>query len=323
MRAAVLDEYGGPEVLQVREVDDPKVGPDYVLVRVAAAGINPVDYKSIAGRLDGAFPAVWPFIPGWDVAGEVVAAGPAVRHVDVGQQVFGYARKDLIGTGTWAELVAVHVRGIAPAPESLDAVAASCLPLAGLTAWQALVEDLDVGAGDTVLIQGATGGVGHLATQIAIARGARVIGTCSEPSHDFLESLGGEPVAYGEGVAERVRELAPDGVDAIADFAGPGLAPEADELLRNPGRVVSVLDPEAAKERGGTYVFVRPDVDQLRELARMADAGHLTPHVQSVHDLDAVREAVARGGRRRTARSAARSSCASRSGVRLATSSAR
>ncbi|MBW3658907.1 MAG: NADP-dependent oxidoreductase [Actinobacteria bacterium] len=292
MRAVVADEYGGPEVLEVREVDDPKVGPDDVLVRVGAASINPVDYKIVAGKLDGAFPTVWPLVPGWDLAGEVVAIGPAVRHVAVGQQVFGYARKDLVGTGTWAELVAVHARGVAPAPEGLDAVQASCLPLAGMTAWQALVEDLDVDAGDTLLIHGATGGVGHLATQIALARGARVIGTCSEPSHAFLEELGGEPVTYGDGVAERVRELAPDGVDAVADFAGAGALAASDELLRTHGRVVSVLDPQAAKERGGTYVFVRPDVAHLDALAGLVEAGELRPRVQSVHDLDAVREAV-------------------------------
>lgn len=292
MRAVVIDEYGGPEVLEIREVDDPTVGPDDVLVRVGAASINPVDYKIVAGRLDGAFPVVWPLIPGWDLAGEVVAVGPAVRHVTVGQQVCGYARKDLVGTGTWAELVAVPARGIAPAPEGLDAVAASCLPLAGMTAWQALVEDLDVDAGDTLLIHGATGGVGHLATQIAIARGARVIGTCSEPSHDFLRRLGGEPVAYGEGVADRVRALAPDGVDAVADLAGGGALAASDDLLRTPGRVVSVLEPQAARERGGTYVFVRPEVSHLDALAGLVEAGELAPHVQSVHDLDAVRDAV-------------------------------
>ncbi|MFA9430698.1 NADP-dependent oxidoreductase [Egicoccus sp. AB-alg2] len=299
MRAAVIDEYGGPEQLQVREVEDPRVGPDYVLVRVHAASLNPVDYKIVAGNLDAAFPVVWPLIPGWDVAGEVIGTGPAVRHVEVGQPVYGYARKDLVGTGSWAEQVALPARAVAPAPADLDPVAASCLPLAGMTAWQALVEDLEVGRGDTLLIHAATGGVGHLATQIALARGARVIGTCSEPNHDFLRELGGEPVSYGEGLAERVREVAPDGVDAVADFAGGGALDASDEVLGTPERVVSILDPQAAKERGGTYVFVRPDVDHLAALAELADAGQLMPHVQSVHDLEAVRDAVeeASGGK--------------------------
>lgn len=290
MRAVAIDQYGGPDVLDVRDLDDPKVGPDDVLVRVGASSLNPVDHKIREGALDGAFPVQWPLVPGWDVAGEVVATGPAVRHVEEGQRVFAYARKDHLGTGAWAELVAVPARGIAPAPEGLDHVEASTLPLAGMTAWQSLVEDLDVGTGDTVLIHGATGGVGHLATQIAVARGARVIGTCSEPNHDFLRELGGEPVTYGDGLADRVRELAPDGVDAVADFAHALDA--SDDLLTTPGRVVSVLDPQGAAERGGTYVFVRPDVDHLRELAAMVEAGDLQPHVQAVHDLDDVRTAV-------------------------------
>lgn len=292
MRAVVAPEYGGPDVLELQDVDDPKVGPDYVLVRVEAASINPVDYKILDGKLDGAFPVVWPLVPGWDVAGEVIGTGPAVRHLEEGQRVLGYARKDVLGTGTWAEQVALPARAVAPAPDDLDAVAAGCLPLAGMTAWQSLVEDLDVGHRDTVLVHGATGGVGHLATQIAVARGARVIGTCSEPNHDFLRELGGEPVTYGEGLADRVRELAPDGVDAVADFAAQGALEASDPLLQTPGRVVSVLDPAGARERGGTYVFVRPDVDHLAALAELADAGSLTPHVQSVHDLDAVRAAV-------------------------------
>lgn len=291
MRAVVADEYGGPDVLDVREVDDPKVGPDYVLVRVRAASINPVDYKIVAGKLDGAFPVVWPLIPGWDVAGEVVGVGPAVRHVEEGQQVFGYARKDLVGTGSWAEKIVLHVRAVGPAPEGADATVASCLPLAGMTAWQTLVKDLAVGEGDTLLIHGATGGVGHLGTQIALARGARVIGTCSEPNHDFLRELGGEPVAYGDGLPERLREVAPDGVDAIADYAGALDA--SDGLVRTPGRVVSIIDPPAAEARGGTYVFVRPDVAHLAALAELVESGELTPHVRSVYDLEDVRDAVA------------------------------
>lgn len=290
MRAVAIDTYGGPDVLDVREVDDPKVGPDDVLVRVHAASLNPVDAKIVQGALDGAFPVVWPLVPGWDVAGEVLDVGPAVRHVEPGQAVMGYVRKDVVGTGTWAEQVAVPARGIAPAPEALDHGAASCLPLAGLTAWQCLVDDLEVGSGDTVLVHGATGGVGHLATQIAIARGASVIGTCSESSHEFLRDLGGQPVAYGDGLPERLREAAPDGVDAVVDLAGSLEA--SDDVLTTPGRVVSVLDPQGAAERGGTYVFVHPDVDQLGELASLADAGELVPHVQSVHELADVRDAV-------------------------------
>lgn len=299
MRAVVAEGYGGPDVLQVREVEDPRVGPDYVLLRVRAASVNPVDYKVVAGRLHDRFPVLWPLIPGWDVAGEVVGAGPAVRHLEEGQPVFGYVRKDCLGTGSWAEQVAVHVRAVAPAPAGSDAVAASCLPLAGMTAWQTLVEDLEVGQGDTVLIHGATGGVGHLGTQVALARGARVIGTCSEANHDFLRDLGGQPVAYGEGLADRLRELAPEGVDAVADYAGGGSLAASDDLLRTPGRVVSVLEPDAARERGGTYVFVRPDVAHLSALADLAEAGLLTPHVQSVYDLDDVADAVseASGGK--------------------------
>lgn len=292
MRAAVADEYGGPEVLDVREVDDPKVGPDYVQVRVHAASLNPVDYKSLAGGIDAFFPVVWPFIPGWDVAGEVVGVGPAIRHLEVGQAVFGYARKDVLGTGTWAEQVALPARGVAPAPDGLDAVAASCLPLAGMTAWQTLVEDLGVGPGDTVVLHGATGGVGHLATQIALARGARVVGTCSRANHDFLAQLGGEPIAYGDGLAERLRDVAPGGVDAVADFAGGGALAASDEMLTTPGRVSSIIDPQAAKQRGGTYVFVRPDVAHLAALAGLADVGRLSPHVQSTYELDAVADAV-------------------------------
>lgn len=292
MRAVVADEYGGPAVLDVRDVDEPRVGPDYVLVRVHAAGINPVDYKIVGGGLDDRFPALWPLIPGWDVTGEVVGVGPAVRHIQVGQPVFGYARKDFLGAGTWAEQVAVPARGVAPAPATLDAEPASCLPLAGLTAWQSLVEDLEVGQGDTLLIHAATGGVGHLGTQIAVARGARVIGTCSPPNHDFLRGLGGEPVAYGDGLADRVRELAPDGVDAVADFVGGGALEASDELLRTPERVVSIRDPQAAKERGGTYVFVHAEVAHLTALAELADAGTLSAHVQSVYDLAAVTDAV-------------------------------
>src|SRR5512135_1745216 len=197
VKAVVAGRYGGPDVLALGERPDPKLGPDNVLVQVAAASVNPVDYKIVRGYLDGAFPSCLPLIPGWDVAGEVAAVGPAVTHLEVGERVYGYARKDYIGDGTWAQLVAVPARGVAPAPESVDVVAASCLPLAGLTAYQALTDKLAVGPGDTVLVHAASGGVGTFATQIAVALGARVVGTASERNADYLRDLGAGGVRRG------------------------------------------------------------------------------------------------------------------------------
>ena len=291
MRAVAIDTYGGPEVLRLQDVPEPVVGPDTVLVRTTAASINPVDYKIVQGMLDAAFPVLFPLVPGWDLAGEVVAVGPAVRHVQVGQDVMAYARMDHVGHGTWAELVAVPARCVSASPSSLDAVGASCLPLAGMTAWQSLVEVLEVGPGETVLVHAASGGVGHLAVQIALARGARVIGTSSPRNADFLRELGAEPVAYGDGLVDAVRELAPDGVDAALDLVGGTALEQTPGLLRVPGRMVSVVDAGVG-EQGGTYVFVRPEVQHLRELVALVDSDRLRPTVQSAHPLEHVRPAV-------------------------------
>ena len=292
MRAVFANEYGGPEVLELGERPEPKLGPDSVLVRVAAASVNPVDYKIVHGDLDAAFPTVLPMIPGWDVAGEVVAVGPAVTHVDVGQRVFGYARKDFIGEGTWAELVAVPARGIAPAPASLDAVEACCLPLAGLTAYQSLVEKLEIAAGDVVLVHAASGGVGTLAVQIASSFGARVIGTASAANQEYLRELGVEPVEYGDGLEDAVRALAPSGVDAVLDLVGGAALEASAGLVGDTHRIVSVVDAAKVKQLGGQYLFVRPDVDGLSALASLADDGHLRPHVERSWPLDDVRKAV-------------------------------
>jgi NADPH:quinone reductase-like Zn-dependent oxidoreductase len=292
MRAVTIDRYGGPEVLEVREAPEPKVGPDSVLVRMSAASINPIDYKIVQGYLDAAFPVLWPLVPGWDVSGEVVRVGPAVRDVRPGERVFGYARMDHVGTGSWADLVAMPIRSVAAAPRSLDPVAAGCLPLVGLTSWQSLVEVLEVGAGETVLIHAATGGVGHVATQIALARGARVIGTTSPGNAGYLESLGAEAVPYGDGLVERVRAVAPAGVDAVLDLIGGQALEESPALLRTPGRLVSIMDAARVTALGGTYVFARPHVGHLAELAALADAGRLVPHLQAVHPLEEVRTAV-------------------------------
>lgn len=289
MHAISTNRYGGPETLELTEVDDPKVGPDSVLVRVKAAGVNPVDWKIVAGYLDPIMYIHFPLVPGWDVAGVVEAVGLDAPEFSVGDEVFGYVRKDEVQHGTYAELVAAPVRTLARKPTSLNWQQAAGVPLAGLTAWQSLAR-VGVASGDTVLVHAAAGGVGTLAVQIAVAKGARVIGTASERNHDFLRSLGAEPVTYGEGLADRVRALAPAGIDAAVDYVGGDAVAVSQELLKDRSRVASIVDSEVT-ERGGHHVWVRPDAADLAELARLADAGKLRVHVEHALPLAEAAEA--------------------------------
>lgn len=287
-----IEKFGGPEQLKELDVPEPKVGPDFVLIRIEAAGINPVDHKIRAGNLDGAFPHFFPVVPGWDAAGVVEQVGPAVRDFAEGDRVYAYCRKHFVGEGTYAQFVAVPEDFVAPAPASLDALHAGALPLAGLTAWQALVDAAGVKDGETVLVQGAAGGVGGFAVQIAKARGAHVIGTASAAKHDHLRELGvDDPIPYAEAdVAEAVRELRPDGVDVAFDLFGGEPLEQALDAVRDGGRIVSIADPlqdERYRARGiePTYVFVRPSGVQLAELGRLADEGALAVHLERAFPL--------------------------------------
>lgn len=299
MKGISYSRYGGPEVLEYGEVRDPKVGPDQVLVKVRAAAVNPVDWKCREGYLDAALDAVFPVIPGWDVSGVVVQPGAAVTEFAVGDEVIGYCREDFLSRGTFAEYVAAPVRTLARKPRNLSYEQASGLPLAGLTAYQVLVKALDVGRGETVLVHAAAGGVGSLAVQIAAHLGARVIGTASEHNHDYVRGLGGEPVSYGEGLAERVRGLAPEGVDAVFDTVGGDTLKASANLLAPEGRLASIADPEVVAY-GGRYCFVRPDAQDLTELARLAEAGAVSVHVQETFPLERTADAHRRSQEGRT-----------------------
>ena len=283
MKAIALQQYGSADDLALVEVSEPKVAPGEVLIRVRAAGVNPVDWKVAAGALDPIMEADFPLIPGWDVAGVVEAVGLDTTEYEVGDEVYGYARKDWAKNGTYAELVSASVRMVAPKPASLSWEEAAGVPLAGLTAHQAL-KRVGVGAGDTVLVHAAAGGVGAFCVQIAVAKGARVIGTASERNHDFLRSLGAEPVVYGEGLVDRVRDLAPGGVDAVLDFVGGGVAELSLPLVGAPDRVASIADA-GILAHGGHYVWVRPDSAGLVDLARLADDGKLSVHVERAFPL--------------------------------------
>ena len=295
MRAITYDQYGDPDNLTLSDVPDPKVGPAEVLIRVRSASVNPVDWKVAAGGLDPLMNITVPAIPGWDVAGVVERVGLDTPEFQPGDEVIAYARKDWVHGGTFAELVTVPVRAVARKPRALDWNQAAGLPLAGLSAYQ-LLSRLGLAKGETVLVHAAAGGVGSLAVQIAKATGARVIGTASEANHEALRELGAEPVTYGEGLPERVRELAPEGVDVVVDFVG-GVLDDTLAVLKEGGRHGSIVEGEVA-EKGGLYAWVRPNAADLQALADLADQGLLTVPVTQVFPLEKTAEAfrVSQGG---------------------------
>jgi NADPH:quinone reductase-like Zn-dependent oxidoreductase len=289
VRGVAYDKFGDAGVLRVRDdLPMPPVGPDTVLVRVHAAGVNPIDIGIREGHLAGAYPHHFPIIPGWDVSGVVEAAGPAITTFAPGDEVFGYVRRDDVQWGTTAEFVPAPLRCVAHKPASLSFAEAGALPLAGLTAYQALAEVLDVSEGERVLVHRAAGGVGFFAVQIAVALGAHVIGTASPRNHGFLRDAGvAEVLDYAAGpISGQLGEP----VDAVLDLVGGDTLADAPRQVRDPRRIASVVDP-AVLDLGGRYVFVHPDPHDLEELARMADAGQLRVPIARAFDLDHVADA--------------------------------
>ncbi|WP_404595793.1 NADP-dependent oxidoreductase [Paenarthrobacter histidinolovorans] len=288
MKAITYSKYGTPDVLEFTEQPRPKVGPGMVLVKVKAASVNPVDWKIMAGYLDPLMDLQFPAIPGWDVAGVVESTGIDAPHFKPGDEVIAYGRKDYVHGGSFAEYIALPERLLARKPESLNWNESAGLPLAGLTALQVL-RRLELAAGETVLIHGGSGGVGSLGIQIAKALGANVIATASEKNHDFLRSLGAEPVTYGEGLAERVRALRPEGVEVVADFVGGNLSTTLAVLKEN-GRHASIADSDV-EEHGGTWMWVNPVGAELQELAEMVDGNKLQVEVAETFPLAEAAEA--------------------------------
>lgn len=291
MRAITYANYGDLSVLRPTELPLPKVGPGEVLVRTRAAGVNPVDWKIMSGGLDGLMDTFFPVIPGWDVAGVVERVGIDTPEFSPGDEVYAYARKDVVHAGTFAEYVTVPVRALARKPQKLSFVEAAALPLAGLTAYQSLTR-LGVSAGDTVLIHNGSGGVGSAAVQIAAAWGATVIATASPANHQRLESLGADHVvAYGAGLVDAVRAIAPAGVDVSLDLVG-GVEDQTLSLLTSAGRHGSIAD-DAVLQHGGQWLWVRPSAEDLGALAELVDAGKLKVDVAATYPLADVADAFA------------------------------
>ncbi len=271
MRAIGIEAFGGRDRLRLLDVPEPLLLPDGVRIEIRAAGVNPVDWKTREGRQARRFPHVFPVVLGWDAAGVVAEVGPSVTRVRPGDEVYAYCRKHFIGEGTYAEQVVVPQEFVARKPQSLSWEQAAAVPLAALTAWQCLTEKLELAEGETVLVEAAAGGVGHFAVQIAVALGARVIGTASERNAGFVRGLGAEFVDYRGG------EL-PEHVDAALDSQG---GETLERVKAAAGRVVSIVEPG----EGHRYHYVRPDGSQLDGLTRLIDEGRLRPHVEQAFPL--------------------------------------
>ncbi|MCX4963869.1 NADP-dependent oxidoreductase [Streptomyces sp. NBC_00654] len=271
MEAIVYEEFGGPDVLRLARVDEVRPGPGQLRVKVRAAGVNPIDYKIRHGWMEQVFPTPLPATPGTEFAGVVEETGEGVTAFAPGDEVLGWS-----ATGAYATHALAEAAALARKPEGLAWDEAAALPVATETASRVL-DELEVAEGDTLLLHGAAGAVGSAAVQLAAARGATVIGTASPANHDYLRVLGAVPVAYGDGLVARVRELAPQGVDAVFDASGRGALPDSIELRGGTtDRIVTIADPDAGKlgvafSAGGGG----PSAERLARNARRAALGEL------------------------------------------------
>ncbi|MEV5151864.1 NADP-dependent oxidoreductase [Streptomyces werraensis] len=286
MRAARYHEYGDPTVLTVEEAPDPTPGPGEIRIRVAAASVNPVDWKVRSGAVRDLLPVDLPAVPGRDAVGRVDRIGEGVRGVSIGDRVFGLGGV----TGATAELAVLSAWAPAPAAwsdeEAAGAALASVTALSGLKALGPL-------SGRTLLVEGAAGGVGGAAVELAVAAGATVIGTAGAHNHAFLTALGAVPTTYGAGLAERLAAVAPQGVDLVLDTAASGSLGELVEIAGDPSRVVTVADHRNAGRLGVRVADAVNDPAYLAEAAALGERGRYTPRVERTYPLEEIAQAHA------------------------------
>jgi NADPH:quinone reductase-like Zn-dependent oxidoreductase len=301
MRAISQDTHGTPDVLKEVLLPRPVPGPSQILVAVRAAGVNPTDWKH---RSQGLFLDRLPLVLGWDVSGVVEAVGYGVTLFEPGDEVFGMLPYPY-GVGSHAEYVTAPARAFAHKPAGVDHVQAGALPLAALTAYQALVDTAAVAPGQRVLVHAAAGGVGHLAVQIAKARGAYVIGTASAPKHDFVRSLGADEVIDYR--TTDFRDVAHD-IDVVLDVMSGETRARSLEVLRPGGILVSLLpptDPDEARKAAARGVrvatlLVEADHAGMTAIAELVETGALRAHVEATFPLTEAAKAHALGETERT-----------------------
>lgn len=284
MKAVQFAEYGGPEVLQVVEVDEPHAGAGEVRIAVRAAGVNAIDWKIRQGYMREMMPIPLPSGTGREAAGVVDEVGDGVSDVAIGDAVFGF------GSATFAEYTVLSAWAIKPAELSFEEAAGYAVAVE--TAIRSL-NQVGVQPGETLLVSGAAGGVGTAVVQIARQRGITVIGTASEQNQNYLRSLGAVPTTYGSGLVNRVRALASNGIDAALDLAGSGVIPELIELTGKPSKVLSIADFSAPQHGAQVSTTAENQAGALAEAARLFSEGALRLSVEKAFPFEAAAEAQA------------------------------
>ncbi len=298
MKAIGIQHFGGSEAMQLLNLPRPKPKGHEVLVKIHAAGVNPVDWKIREGLLEGRLPHQFPIVLGWDASGVIEEVGEKVDFAKVGDEVFAYARRELIHEGTYSEYINLEQRHVAPKPKNISFEEAAVIPLAGLTAYQALFEGIKLQPNEKILIHAGAGGVGSFAIQMAKHRGAYVLTTASETHHPYLKNLGADEIIDYKKVkfVQEIQRKFPKGIDAVFDTVGAETQLESADVLKKGGRLISILalQHNVLKEKGveANYLFVRPDHEQLVKIGKMVEAGQLKPYITKTFPLDQAVQAL-------------------------------
>ncbi|NIQ91758.1 MAG: NADP-dependent oxidoreductase [Deltaproteobacteria bacterium] len=287
MKAIAINEFGGRDTLQLMDLPVPEIKPGEILVKVKAAGVNPVDWKIREGYIKDLFPYEFPIILGWDAAGIVEQAGEEVTRFKEGDEIFAYCRKPMVKGGAYAEYIVLEEEHAAIKPKNISFEEAASIPLAALTAYQALFDAAKINPGETILIHAAAGAVGGFGVQLATDHGAVVWGTASGRNTEYVRDLGAAQVVDYHQVdfCDSVRSAYPDGVDAVFDCVGGDVLARSAEIVNQGGRLISIVDDPTGLARSDIlkeFVFVAPNSTQLTELAGMVEQGRLKTHLSQV-----------------------------------------
>lgn len=298
MKAVVIEEFGGEEKLQVKEVPTPEPKENEVQIHVAYAGVNPIDWKIREGYTKDWFPYEFPIVLGWDAAGTVSRVGSGVSHLKEGERVFTYCRKPVIQWGAYAEYVCFDAEHVVKLPENLSLQQAASIPLAALTAWQCLFDFVDLKKGQTILIHAGAGGVGGFAIQFAHHRGAHVITTASAANHAYVKELGADRVIdyTKENFVDVIKKEHPDGIDAVFDCVGGQVLEDSFAVIKEGGALVTIvnknIDQLSAPNGIRTgFVLVCPQGKDLASIAQLIAQGDVVAPRIEEFSIEQVAEA--------------------------------